>query len=176
MSITETESNNTANRIMYLFMAIGIIPLLVIFTIYLCNPDSLVLSDIVSGTASLPAVTSLANPLMTKAMDVYCKTAPLFAFVLFICSFKKRKLIKPYKHSALIRSCLLGPFFYFFYVYMLLFRNVELTTTGRPVKLMSNNDVTLLLFYIGLYLSVFILTYFILLIPVIAYKLVKERR
>lgn len=176
MSMTETESNNSANRIMYLFMATGIVPLLVVFAIYFCNPYSLVLNVIASGTKSLPAVTSLANPLMTKAMDVYCKTAPLFAFALFICSFKKRKLIKPYKHSALVRSCLLGPFFYCLYIYLFLFRNIELTTAGRPMRLISSNDVTLLLFYIGLYVSVFLMTYFILLVPVISYKLIKERR
>lgn len=176
MGMTDTESNNVANRIMYIFMATGIVPLIIVFAIYLCNPDSLVLNDIASGTASLPAVTSLANPLMTKVMDVYCKTAPFFAFALFICSFKKRKLIKHYKHSALVRSCLLGPFFYFLFIYLFLFRNVDLTTAGRPVRLMSSNDVTLLLFYIGLYISVFLMTYFILLVPVISYKLIKERR
>lgn len=157
-------------------MATGIVPLIIVFAIYLCNPDSLVLNNIASETASLPAVTSLANPLMTKAMDVYCKTAPFFAFALFIYSFKKRKLIKNNRHSSLVRSCLLGPFFYFLFIYLFLFRNVELTTAGRPVRLMSSNDVTLLLFYIGLYISIFLMTYFILLVPVISYKLIKERR
>ncbi|MGX5089087.1 colicin immunity protein Cui [Enterobacter sp. UPMP2052] len=174
--MTEAESNKAANRMLYLFMATGIVPLLVVFALYLYNPGSPLLNDIASGTASLPAVTSRVNPLMTKVMDVYCKTAPFFAFVLFIFSFGKRKIITPYKRPPLIRACLFGPFFYFFYVYMLLFRDVELTTAGRPVKLMSGNDATLLLFYIGLYLSVFFMTYFILLVPVISCKLIKERR
>ncbi|ECF8136115.1 colicin-A, partial [Salmonella enterica] len=151
MSMTEAESNKAANRMLYLFMATGIVPLLVVFALYLYNPGSPLLNDIASGTASLPAVTSLANPLMTKVMDVYCKTAPLFAFILFIFSFKKRKTLKVIDRHKLITSCFFSPLFYTFYIYMLLFRDMELTTAGRPVKYLSNHDFTLLLFYAGLY-------------------------
>lgn len=176
MSMTGTESNNVANRMMYLFMATGIAPLLVVFAIYLYNPGSQVLNDIASGTASLPAVTSLANPLMTKVMDVYCKTAPFFAFILFIFSLKKRKVLKVGDKKKLIIPCVFSPLLYAFYIYMLLFRNMELTTAGRPVKYLSNNDFTLLLFYAGLYYSIFLLTYGICYIPVIIYKGFKERQ
>lgn len=176
MSITETESNNAANRMMYLFMATGIVPLLVVFALYLINPGSTILNDIASGTVGLPAVTSLANPLMTKVMDAYCKTAPFFAFILFILSFKKRKVLEIGNKNKIIISCFFSPLFYAFYIYMLLFRDMELTTAGRPVKYLSNNDFTLLLFYAGLYYSIFLLTYGICYIPVITYKNFKGRQ
>lgn len=176
MSMTEAESNKAANRMMYLFMATGIVPLLVVFVLYLCNPGSAILNDIASGAASLPALTSLANPLMTKVMDVYCKTAPFFAFVLFICSFKQRRILKVVDRQKLILPCLFSPLFYAFYVYMLLFRDMELTEAGRPVRYLSNNDFTLLLFYAGLYYSVFLFTYGVFYIPVITYKNFKGRQ
>lgn len=169
-------SNVEANKLLYIFMLIGVIPLIIIFGIYLNNSDSLLLNNIVARTSSLPAVLSSNNPLMTKVMDVYCKSAPLLAFVLFLLSIKKRQLIKKTNRGILIRSCLFSPFVYFLFIYMFLFRNFELTTSGRPVRLMSSHDLTLLLFYICLYLSIFLLTYGILYIPIIAYKLYKERR
>lgn len=176
MVMTDAENNKAANRMLYIFMAAGIFPLLVIFSVYLSNSGSPLLNDIATKTMGLPAITSLTNPIMTKVMDVYCKTAPILALILFLFSYKKRKLIRPYKYSSLIRSCLLGPIFYFIYIYLILCRNIELTAAGRPAKLMADNDFTLFVFYSGLYLSIFIMTYFILLIPVISYQLLKERR
>ncbi|WP_410529634.1 colicin immunity protein Cui [Serratia sp. AXJ-M] len=157
-------------------MFIGVIPLIIIFGVYLHNPESQLLNNIATRTGSLPAVLSSNNQLMTKVMDVYCKSAPLLALLLFSLSIKKRRLIKITNRGILIRSCLLSPFVYLFFIYMFLFRSLELTTAGRPVRLMSSHDITLLLFYIFLYLSIFLLTYGILYIPVIAYKLFKERR
>ena len=176
MSINGTESNSSANRMMYLFMATGIVPLLVIFAIYLYNPGSQVLYYIASGVSDLPAVTSLANPLMTKVMDAYCKTAPFLAFALFIFSFKKRKVLEMGDKKKLAISCFFSPLLYAFFIYMFLFRDMELTTAGRPVKYLSNNDFTLLLFYSGLYYASFLLTYGICYIPVITYKSFKVRQ
>ncbi|MCV5348314.1 colicin S4 immunity protein, partial [Escherichia coli] len=53
---------------------------------------------------------------------------------------------------------------------------LELTTAGRPARLMTNNDATLLLFYIGLYLIIFFISYFTLFTPVTTFKLLKERQ
>lgn len=169
-------SNVEANKLLYLFMFIGIIPLVIIFGIYLHNSESQTLNNIAVRTSSIPAIISSHNPLMTKVMDVYCKSAPILALLLFGLSIKKRQIVKTTNRGTLIRSCLLSPFVYLFFIYMFLFRNFELTTAGRPIRLMSENDISLLLFYIGLYTSVFFLTYFILFTPFIAYKLYKERR
>lgn len=169
-------SNIDANKLLYVFIFIGIIPLLVILGVYLHNTESNALSNIATRTINLPAITSSHNPLMTKVMDVYCKSAPLFALFLFLLSLKKRKITKTLHRGTLIKSCILSPLAYLFFIYFFYFQNIELTTAGRPVRLMSSNDITLLLFYISLYLSFFFLTYGILYIPIIAYKLFKGRR
>lgn len=172
----DEKKNKAANNILYFFMLIGVVPLIIIFGIYLHNPESQLLNNIAARTGSLPAVISSNSPLMTKVMDVYCKSAPLLALILFIFLMKKPRVIKTANRCALIRSCLLSPFFYLFFIYMFLFRNLELTTAGRPVRLISDHDFTLLLFYVFLYLSIFLLTYGMFFIPVIAYKLYKERQ
>ena len=146
--------NRKANNLLYLFMVIGVIPLLCILAVYYTNPDNLFLHTIATSTESIPSITSAYNPLMTKVMDIYCKTAPSLALILFILTFKTRKLIK-INRNAVFRSCLLSPFVCAVFLYLLCFRNLELTTAGRPARLMANNDATLLLFYIGLYLIIF---------------------
>ncbi|MBA0935679.1 colicin S4 immunity protein [Escherichia coli] len=168
--------NRKANNLLYLFMVIGVIPLLCILAVYYTNPDNLFLHTIATSTENIPSITSAYNPLMTKVMDIYCKTAPSLALILFILTFKTRKLIKKINRNAVLRSCLLSPFACAVFLYLLCFRNLELTTAGRPARLMTNNDATLLLFYIGLYLIIFFISYFTLFTPVTTFKLLKERQ
>lgn len=168
--------NRKANHLLSLFLIIGVMPLLCIFVLYYQNPDYSLLNKIAISTENLPGITSSYNPVMTKVMDVYCKTAPFLALILFFLTFKARTLIKNFNRHALIRSCLLSPFFYAATIYLFLFRSLELTTAGRPIRFMSTNDLTLLLFYIILYSVIFFITYGTLFTPVIAFKLLKERQ
>lgn len=167
--------NRKANNLLYLFMAIGVIPLFFILVVYYTNPDNLLLHTIATSTENIPSITSSYNPLMTKVMDIYCKTAILLALILYILTFKTRKLIKKINRTTVLRSCLLSPFVYASLLYLLCFQSFELTTAGRPVRLMSTNDTTLLIFYIGLYLIIFFTSYFTLFTPVTAFKLLKGR-
>lgn len=169
-------SNDAANRLLYIFIAIGILPLLMIWGIYLYNPYSPLLNSIAVMTDNLPAVMSAANPVMSKVMDVYCKTAPFWAFILFACSIKVRRVINTASRNIMIRACILSPFFYIAFIYLFLFRNLELTTAGGPVRLMSGHDILLLFFYMGFYFLIFLLSYGMYYVLVIAYKLFKERR
>lgn len=168
--------NRKANNLLYLFMIIGVMPLLCILTVYYTNPENLLLHTIATSTENIPSITSSYNPLMTKVMDIYCKTAILLALILYILTFKTRKLIKKINRNTVLRSCLLSPFVCAVFLYLLCFQNLELTTAGRPARLMANNDVTLLLFYIGLYLIIFFISYTALLAPRIAFKLLKKRQ
>lgn len=170
------EDNKFANKILYIFLFIGIIPLVVVLLIYFNNPDSPLLNSISASFSSLPAVISSKNPLMTKVMDVYCKSAPFLALLFFVCSIRVRKITKTANRGALIRSCILSPFFYLFFIYFFLFRDLELSTAGIPLRLLSGHDLSLLLVYIVLYAIIFSLTYAICYIPIIVYKLFKERR
>ncbi|EGI4047798.1 colicin immunity protein Cui [Salmonella enterica] len=172
--IDDNESNKAANNILYIFMCIGIFPLLIIFCIYLNDPDSSILYSIAAGTSNLPAITSAKNPLMTKVMDVYCKSAPLFTLLLIPSILHKRKIITPYNKVAIVRSCLMGPIAYVFYIYFFLFSDFEMSMGYGFSKLISGSDLTLLLFYVAVYVSVFFFTYFILLVPLFVCDLVKR--
>ncbi|HHA1672685.1 TPA: colicin immunity protein, partial [Enterobacter roggenkampii] len=152
-------------------MIIGLIPLLCISVVYYQTPDAPLLRKIATSTENIPSITSSYNPLMTKVMDIYCKTAPFLALIPYLITFKIRKLIKNINRTAVLRSCLLSPLVYAAIVYLFCFRNLDLTTAGRPVRLMATNDVTLLFFYIGLYLIIFFTTYITLFTPVTAFNL-----
>lgn len=169
-------SNDAANRLLYIFIAIGILPLLMIWGIYLYNPYSPLLNSIAVMTDNLPAVMSAANPLMSKVMDVYCKTAPFWAFILFVLSVRKRTVIRSANRVVVIRSCLILLLFSIIFIYLFMFCNFDLTTSGGIVRYMSNNDVTLLIIYMGIYFALVFFTYFILFIPCVVWRLFKERQ
>lgn len=168
-------NNRKANNFLYLFMATGVIPLLCILVIYYKNPDNPLLHTIATGTENIPSITSSYNPLMTKVMDVYSKSALLLALFAFIFLFKQRKIKKITDREKLITASIFSPFVYAFYVYFFLWNDFELTTAGRTVRWMSENDFTLLIFYICLYYCSFFMTYALCYIPVVSYKLWKER-
>lgn len=169
-------ANSAANRLLYVFLLAGLTPLLIILILYALNPESQLLYCIATSTTHLPAFTSTYNPVMTKAMDVYCKSAPLLALILFFSSLKKRILTTPVTQHVLIRSCILGTLFYLTFIYMIFFNRLELSTSGRPVRMLAENNLTLLLFYMGIYFAAFLLTYAMCYIPVFAYLSIKKRR
>lgn len=174
--VSLNEKNDAANKMFYIFVSIGIVPLLIIWGIYLYIPASPLLIDIAVMTDNLPAITSAKYPLMTKVMDVYCKSAPLLAVILFILSVKKRNLNSASNRIVVIRSCLIFLLFSIFFIYIFMFCNFELTTAGGVVRYMSNNSVTLLLIYMGVYFTLLFFSYFILFIPCVFWKLLKERQ
>lgn len=174
-SVAETY-NKTASKLSYIIFAIGILPLFFIFIIYINNADSPVLNAIANETSNIPAWTSASSPLLTKVMDVYCKTAPVLAVFSLFFSVKIVLHNKINDSRVLLRSCLVYPFIYFPFIYFLMFSNRELTTSGGVVRLMSTNDYSLLFVYIGIYLAVLMMTCGLYILPVIAYRLVKERR
>lgn len=169
-------NNKKANNLFLLFMVIGISPLFYILLSYLQNPETTFPNIITASTKDIPSITSAYNPLLTKAMDLYCKTAPAFSLIPYFLTFKMRQPIKNTDRSVVLRSSLLTPLFYAAIVYLFLFRNFELTTAGKPVRLMATNDVTLLLFYIGLYIIIFFATYITLFTPITFLKLIKKRQ
>ncbi len=167
--------NKDLNRMLFLITFAGIIPLIIIFITYTSNPNFYLIRIIFDNTQNIPSVISSYNPVMTKVMDIYGKSAPLLAFIAFIMLFKHTRTHKITDRKKIITACILSPFLCIFYAYFFLWHNFELTTSGRPVRLMSENDLTLLIFYICLYYCSFFITYALCLQPVIAYKLWKER-
>lgn len=171
----ERKDNRYANRILFMILFAGIIPLLIIYMTYMFNPDAYFIRAVYENTKNIPSVISSFNPVMSKVMDIYGKSAPILAFVTFILMFRYRKAEKITNREKLITACIFTPFIYVFYVYFVLWHNFELTTAGRPARFMSENNFSLLIIYICLYYVSFLLTYLMGYYPVLVYKLWKER-
>ncbi|EFC7283960.1 colicin immunity protein Cui [Escherichia coli] len=169
------KNNRKANNVLYLFIVVGVIPLLCILAIYYKTPDNPLLQIIATSTKGIPSITSSYNPLMTKVMDIYCKTAPFLAFILFITTFKTRKLTKQLDKKTLTKACILSPLFYTITIYLFYFRSFDLMTSGRA-RLMADNNINLFILYSMLYISIFSMAYAFFYFPIIAYKLFKERQ
>lgn len=171
----EHNDNKQLNNILSCIAFAGIIPFFIIFIIYKSNPNLYSTHIIPDSIINIPSVISSYNPIMTKLMDIYGKSAPLLAFITFILQFRHRKLEKEINREKLITACILIPFIYVFYAYFFLWNNFELTTSGRTVRWMSENDFTLLFFFICMYYCSFFMTYILCYVPVAVYKLWKER-
>ncbi|MEM6161343.1 colicin immunity protein Cui [Erwinia sp. P6884] len=163
------------NTLLFTFTFLGVFPLILIFLTYFVNPECSIFHYIFINTKNIPSVTSAFNPLMTKAMDLYCKSAPLLALLVFSLTFKKTKTLKIFNRGNTVRSCLFSPFVYAICMYLLMFRNFELTMAGRPLKMMSENNTGLLFSYLMIYIVIFFMTYAVCYVPVISLKLYKER-
>ncbi|MEW5290478.1 colicin immunity protein Cui [Erwinia papayae] len=167
--------NNEISKRMLVFMALSAIPILFIFAFYQDDPQSPLLKEIASFGADWPAVMSAKNQLMSKVMDIYCKTAPIFAllFVLPPCHWVTLKTETSLK--VLIKTTLLYLLFYSGLVYIFLFYNHELTTKKKLLKIMSSNDYLLTIFYTSLYAIIFIFTIFLFWLIIGICKESKER-
>lgn len=157
----------------YLFLVLGVLPIFVVFFIYMVNPDSEFLYYIASKAKNVPAITSLSNELMTKVMDVYCKTSPFFGFLWFLFSVRMIRISNVPKITVAIKSATGVSVICFFIIYFSFFFNHELTTSGRLLRISSSNDVLLLLFYTSLYAGVAMFTYLTLLSYYLIYKISK---
>ncbi len=167
--------NRRANNILYTSSVLGIVPLLLIYLLYLYNPQSSLLISIFNSTQHMPSITSAFNPLMTKVMDIYCKSAPLLAVFFFIVQLRYRKIERIADRKKIIKACIFSPFFYALYAYLVLWGNLELTIAGRPARYLSENNLTLLIFYSLLYTSTYFMTFGICSCPLLAHRLWKER-
>ncbi|WP_336983746.1 MULTISPECIES: colicin immunity protein Cui [unclassified Cedecea] len=167
----KTNNNNAiANKILYGFLFLGILPLGLIFIIYSNNPVSPLLYHFAEMAGSFPAFTSSSIPLMSKVMDLYCKTSPLLAVLLFTTLIKYKRDINVTKRSSTIKSAIGSMLLSVVVLYVILFHNFELTTMGRPIRSMANGDFSLLIIYVCLYFLIFMLTYALLLAPLIIKK------
>lgn len=163
-------NNAIANKILYWFLFLGLLPLGFIFIIYSHNPASPLLYHFAEIAGSFPAFISSSNPVMSKVMDLYCKTSPLLAALLFTTLIKYKRDIKVSNKRNTIKSALGSMLLSVVILYVILFHNFELTTMGRPIRNMASSDFSLLIIYVCLYFLIFMLTYALLLAPLIIRK------
>lgn len=168
------EANETGKRMLY-FLVIGIIPLLMIFIFHVTSPESLVLNAIANSTSNLPVIFSAKSLLLSKVMAAYTKTAPLLAIIFFLSSFRMMDIRKDRTTIVLVKSLILYYILYFIFIYVSLFRNHEITTSGRLLRFISQNDYLLTLFYGTLYSGIYIFTVLLFWFSIGVYKALKER-
>ncbi|QCT21375.1 hypothetical protein FEM41_17840 [Jejubacter calystegiae] len=103
--------NRRANNILYISAVVGILPLLAIYFLYIYNPQSPLWYSVFNSMQDIPSITSDFNPLMTKAMDLYCKSALLLAIFFFLVQLRYRKIDKITDRKKILQACVLSPFF-----------------------------------------------------------------
>lgn len=172
----EMDETNKAVIKMLWFLSLAIIPLFVVFVIYINNSHVEILNFIASSTINLPAVMSAKSPLLSKVMDVYVKTAPVFAFLVFLMTHEFLRLKREKSVWKALKIYVCFTIFYTIYIYTFLFANTELTTSAKLLKLASMNNFFLLIFYICLYAAIYSLTYLYLWMGIGIYRKFKERR
>lgn len=166
---------NKIVRKMFYFLFFAFLPFLFIFFIYIQYPLSGILNEIVSKVINLPAIYSSKSPVFSRVMSLYLKTAPAFAIVFFLFSFKLLKLKKGSVFSQAISVLVLFTLFYVILIYIFLFTNTNLTTSVKILAFMSKNDIYLSFFYVTLYSGIYILSFLYLWFCVGTYRLFKER-
>jgi hypothetical protein len=175
-NINDTQKNDETAKKMLYFLIFLVLPFLLLLVIYLHDTHSQWLSAIAINTAFLPAITSANNPLLSKVMDVYCKTAPLCSLVFSLFSYQNMSVNKQTSSIVLIANLLLFIILCIALTVIFLFTNIELTSSRRILKLASSNDYTLTLFYTILY-SCFYVLYCCLFWAFIGIcKIIKSRR
>lgn len=169
----ESERNSN-NRFIYIFSVVSIIPLIAIFIIYNTNPNSTILHYIYKSSINFPAITSAKNPLMSRAMSTYCKTAPLFSLIWFLFSINKLTppVVSKIKSIKVSICCTI---LFLISIITFLFFNHELTTSGRMLRALSTNDFLLLFFYSTLYISLSTFTYMALVSYYLVHHVFKGR-
>ena len=152
----------------------GITPLIIIFITYTSNPKFYLISIIFDNTQNIPSIISAYNPVMTKVMDIYGKSAPLLALIAFTLQLRDRKLETIANREKLITASIFSPFFSFMQIFFF-GKNFKINPGGGGVGGGFILIFTLFIFYACLYFCSFFMTYALCYIPVVSYKLWKER-
>ncbi len=147
---------NQAARKMFYFLLIALIPYLIIAGIYLDNPRSPLLMALSDNTNTLPAIISSKNLLLSKAMDVYTKSAPLISIIFFLTTYKHMRIKEGKSAWELLGAYIPYAIFYIIMIYFFLFDNRDLTSSAKILYLASHNNFTLLIFYMVLYSCIYV--------------------
>ncbi|MDU7483723.1 MAG: colicin immunity protein Cui [Hafnia alvei] len=169
------EGNRAAKKMLYALLIL-IVPILILSGLYIINPSSYVFYAIYDSTKNLPAILSQNNLLLSKSMDIYTKTAPLMAFFVFLLTYKKLCLRNDVSFLKITFLFLLFTIIEIIIIYVFLFTNTELTTSSKLFRLMSENNLFLLFFYISLYAGIYIFSYLYLWFCVGTFRAFKERQ
>ena len=168
-------SAEAQDRKTFTFLVLALLPFAALLMYKLISVDPVLLRVISDATGFLPAVTSSESPLLSKSMDVYCKTAPLFAVITFVFGLKSPRPAGRVSLGKLIKAFFCGVALLFTAAYFFMFSSCDLADSSRVLKLLSRSDYSLTFFYASLYVIFYIFTVALLYLAVSTVKAIKER-
>lgn len=172
----QSHEEKISTKKMFLFLFAALFPFLLIVTLFLLSPELKIFNIISYATRDIPSITSPNNFELSKIMDLYVKTAPVFSLFVFLLSGKDLRLKKGKQKKEILTLHLFFTFLYALVIYVFLFTNHDMTTSGRIIKMMSSNDLFLTFFYVSLYCSIYTFTYIYLWFCIGTYRIFKEKR
>lgn len=176
IEVGQKPDNSIMAKKMFIMLIITIMPLVVVFIVYLNNPDNLLLKQISSVTRDFPVLLSEKNPLLSSVMNAWCKTAPFWGLLLFILSFKDIQIAGAQSDGAMIKGLALFSVLYFPIMYMLLLSSAEITESGKLYRIMTQNDYLLALLFMVIYSVCYIFTAYYMLVLVATWKTLFKKR
>lgn len=177
IEINNKKNSNATSKKLLIILFITITPILILFSMYQYNPQSQLLQYIYNASIGLPVLHSANNPLLSSVLSAYCKTAPLWAMIVFILLIKKPPLVNNPPVGLLLKTVGLSSLLYFPMIYMFLLHSTEMTESRKLVQTMSMNDYFLTLFFLLIYaLSYLFTVYYLFFIAVTCKELFKKKK
>ncbi|ENL4830248.1 colicin immunity protein Cui [Salmonella enterica subsp. enterica serovar Teko] len=164
-----------ANKIVCLFMAIGMLPLMLLLVLYLYHPHSSLFDFILRSSLDMSLTYSTKNLLLSKSMGFYCKLAPLFALLVFITFRGNFKFKFPEVNWKTFRVLLEFTILYFVLIYFLLMYNYDIDDSHRFIDFFSLNDYLLTSFYLLSYSISYLFTVYYVGFVFVVFKAIFRR-
>ena len=168
-------SAKAQDRKIITFLVLALLPFAALLIYKLVSVDPTLLRLISDSTAFLPAVTSSESALLSKSMDVYCKTAPLFAVITFVFGLETPHPTGRVSLGKLVKAFVSSGALLFTAAYFFMLSSRDLADSSRVLKLLSRSDYSLTFFYASLYVIFYMLTVAFMYIAVSTVKAIKER-
>lgn len=164
------------NMMFLIFVFLSFAFSVIIYFYYYFFSESSIIKIVFNMMGGVPSIISLKNIPFSILMSAFSKTAPFFGIVWFLISFNKISPVFKVERKTIFLSNFLYPFLYFIYIYITLFCNHEISTSGRFIRIFTVNDFFLLLFFSVVHFIISFLTYSLFLIPFMTYKMSKRGR
>jgi len=168
-------SSKTEEKKIIFSLILALVPLVALLLCKLLNSDAELLQFIYDKTVGMPAVTSSESILLSKAMDVYCKTAPFMAVIVFVLFLESKSLIRKVDAKQLVKGFVSCCILLSCAVYFFMFSSVDLYHSKRFLSLFSYSDYSLTIFYVSLYAIFYLFTLAFLFFLVRIAEMIKER-
>lgn len=175
MDSTTMDLQNNITKKMLKVLVFAVVPLLMLLIISLTSHFTHIINELQGLFDILPNVISSNNIPLSISMDAYVKTAPIIAIIFFLCFHRLMSVKKGVAVSSLISSLLMYYVFYAVIVYLSILSDHDIANASRMIRLFSENDFLLTIFYMALYSAVYVLTVMLLWFSFGVIKELKER-